>query len=698
MKIFLFSRMLAPYAPNFKSPFMAHLILFLLLMAGKAGLNAQCNCPFVVGTGSPSGISTLSDAIGNFPGIDAPGDACVKIVGQFNVDAGTTWNLGPTSPSPVLSQILFANASSSLFVLAGGTLNAGDRAVFTPCSPTGTWSGVFLQSGGTVNSDGARFFNASIAGISIMNDANFNIQHSLFLQCTDGLRIIGHQTPANHTVQDNEFYNCTTGIDMLSANNVNILDNWHHYNAPLPGVPSTNTGIHLEGFCRNITVTGGVFDNMACGVNTVKTRNLDITGATFNTCQSGIYSMQGMDRMHIDDCTFDLTGKIGIHVNTHELNAGTTANLQINHNEFLNHGTSSNIYVEDVLGTGQGIISNNTIDLPAPGLSPWTFASNGIGVNEFDAAGGLSITGNGLTSNNAGMPAPGGIDVQDASMKVSINDNTVEATNGGSVATHIRTSLCTGEVSMNGNQTDGGNPVSIKGISVENCSGLLTLCCNNLTNSNTGLYITGPLNGAQIYTTTFGNHPFAALHYNQVSSGGAPQMHHGNDWSMAAGTWDARFDGSPGVAAITNYEVSNVLLPNGLNKIIVNNGNVNPAVWFSVAPVAEPDCNTGGGCTGNRDGEREAKNDGQNAPERQDAFTVSPNPADRFLTIRFAENPMETQLVLRDATGRISTRLSIPGGASQAYIPVDMLAQGLYVLEVKQAGKPDLFSKIMVVH
>jgi hypothetical protein len=676
-----------------RSLILTPLFLLLLLAMGGAKLNAQCNCKYVVGTGSPSGISTLSVAIDSFPGIEAPGDSCVKIIGQFNVDANETWNLGPTSPA--LSRIIFANSGSSLFVLNGGTLNATPRAVFIPCNPFGTWRGVFIQSGGTINTDSARFINANIAGISISNDAYFDIRGSLFVECTDGLRIIGQQTPANHTVEGNQFYNCTTGIDMLSAINVNILNNWYHFTGLTNTNPSTHTGIHLEGFCRNISITQGDFDSLACGINTVKTKNLDIIGAKFKTCQSGIFSMQGSDRMYINDCTFEKTGKIGIQVNMHEVNAGPTANLLIDHNQFLNHGTSSNIYLEDILTLGQCAVSNNTIDLPAPGPTPWAFAANGIAVDNFDAAGGLSITGNVLTSDNAGMPPPGGIDVQQASKNVVIDNNTVNAVNGGSLATHIRATICTADVTMKGNSTDGGSSISQKGISIENCPGLLTLCCNTLTNSGTGLYFTGPLNGAQIYTTSFGNHPFAALHYNQVSSTGAPQIHHGNDWRMAAGAWDARFDGASGVAAITNYEVDNTLLPNGLSKI---SAPASIPFWFVVTPATEPDCNTSAGCTGNREGEREAQNNIQSGSGQQAAFSVYPNPADQFLTIRFTENAVETQVILRDVAGRLRNRLQIHAGTNQAQVPVGMLDQGLYILEIKQTGKPDSFSKIFVAH
>jgi hypothetical protein len=250
-------------------------------------------------------------------------------------------------------------------------------------------------------------------------------------------------------------------------------------------------------------------------------------------------------------------------------------------------------------------------------------------------------------------------------------------------------------MNMYGNTTDGGALISNKGISVENCSGLLTLCCNTLSNSNTGLYITGPLNGAEIATTTFGDHPFAALHYDQVVSSGAPQINKGNDWSGASGTWDARFDGAAGVAAVTNYVVSNALLPNGLSKVFCLPA---PNIWFQVNAATEPDCNTAGSCAGSPGGEQGGRDRAANQQIATNGFQVFPNPADEFCTMTFSGSDSAARITLLDAAGRVVMHEVVPAGNNQIQLPTAQLPQGFYSLELNQDGRPAQRTKILVAH
>lgn len=167
-------------------------------------------------------------------------------------------------------------------------------------------------------------------------------------------------------------------------------------------------------------------------------------------------------------------------------------------------------------------------------------------VQQHGALGGLYVEGNTVQYRGAASAsafAPGGIMVDDISHSCLLNNNRVSHVSlAGSnfqkpMPTLIRANGCTGTLDLYNNVVTGLVAAkSIREYLSKTAPATLTLCCNALSNSNTGLYITGPLNGAEIATTTFGNHPFAALHYDQVVSSGAPQINKGNDWSGASGT------------------------------------------------------------------------------------------------------------------------------------------------------------------
>lgn len=269
-----------------KRLFPPSLVLYTLLMLMTTGakLNAQCNCPYVVGTESPSGVSTLSAAIGsnNFPGIEAPGDACVKIIGQFNVDVN--WSLGPVNAQD--AKVYFGNANSSLFVLDDAVLNA-QSVKFTPCSDK--WSGVYIQQGGTVTADDCTFDHAN-KGIAALMNTTFFITNSLFEECQKGVHITGVQQVANHLVSDNQFSNCDFGVYITAARNVRIHGNIYK------GIEHPVTGVHTDGFSQNIEVIGGNFSGLYRGVSSVKTLNLKISGGCFNQAIMALFPLKDLTR------------------------------------------------------------------------------------------------------------------------------------------------------------------------------------------------------------------------------------------------------------------------------------------------------------------------------------------------------------------------------------------------------------------
>jgi hypothetical protein len=242
------------------------------------------------------------------------------------------------------------------------------------------------------------------------------------------------------------------------------------------------------------------------------------------------------------------------------------------------------------------------------------------------------------------------------------------------------------------------------GISIEDCPDEILLCCNRLNNTRNGLYIKGALNGSLIYNTVFGNHPFAALYYDQITSTGAPQVNHGNDWSGASGTWDAYFDGSGAVASVVNYVVSTANLPNLLTKINVTGGM--PSDWFAVNHETEPSCSNTttsycGQDPGDKDGEGGGQDggDGRSQQSTWSEVAIYPNPADQSLFVSWpAAQQGNTAITLRDGLGRTVLQQQALEGANNLNLSTANLPAGMYLLEMRQNGQPTSLSKIMIQH
>ncbi|MBK7938655.1 MAG: right-handed parallel beta-helix repeat-containing protein [Lewinellaceae bacterium] len=205
---------------NYQYLFFAAIVTALFMLAPLQSVQAQCPCAsatFQVGTGiTPTPVPNMAAAIAIYgAGFSTLTSACVKINGQFTVESGT-WSLTSTN-------VVFDNASSSLFVLGGASLIASAGSTFTPCSTS--FMGIYGQTGSTINMNQCTVQGASNAGVSVLANATFSITGNTFDNCNKGLSVGGLQNTANHTVSGNTFKFCTNGIYLGAAVNVNIGSN-----------------------------------------------------------------------------------------------------------------------------------------------------------------------------------------------------------------------------------------------------------------------------------------------------------------------------------------------------------------------------------------------------------------------------------------------------------------------------------------
>jgi len=670
---------------------MRMLAVCLLICLHSAGLRAQCLCTpvYTVGSGASPAILNVTQAANLFPGFNTLNNMCISVVGKFDVDPGQTWTLNQVV-------LAFANTVSSINVRDNATLQA-QSSVFRPCIATGfqgNWKGIDVESTAAISVNTCVFLEA-IEGIVIKGTATFRITGSEFDICSKGLKILNTQNVLNHTVSGNLFYDCEFGIRLEKAINVNILANRYFKRSPT-SIPFM-TGISLITQCKNINVTGGLFTRQDRGVHSDKSERFTLNSASFEDCILGVSFKDGSHGLSILNNQFTNNRDECVLVDLQNTSPNMLGgNIEIANNNIITGGasTKTNIFLDVVPGLGSATIRNNTIQLPL--VSSMTGA-NGIEVFRGSTTGGLFIDDNIIT--NLGSASPGGILINRASGICSVSRNNITSSSSVPMPYHIRVFEILNSIDIIGNNVGAGVPFNAaKGISVEASPGFIRLCCNYLTNSYSGLYIKGPLNSAQIHTTTFGNHPFAALHYDQVAATGTPQVNHGNDWSAASGMWDAFSNGSPGAAG--NYVVSNINMPNFLAKVFITTGPASS--WFTINNATEPTCGTST-CDGTGDGGRggrDRSNEQNESEVHEQAFTaaVYPNPADQMLSIDFPASAGETQILLRDATGRVVAKQQVPAGAGNAQLITAALPTGLYFLEVTQNGRKVLRSKVVVGH
>ncbi len=660
-------------------------------------LKSQCtSCAYPqfyeVGSDLPVPVTNMAAAINKYgAGFSSFSKACVRLVGVFVVDS--TWTVDST-------QFYAVGASSSLRVTSSGNFTALNSQ-FSPCnSPTpGAWQGIRAMLNSTVTIHNCVFNFANI-GIDIQDKCNFSVTHNAFYFCNKGMEIKGDHLTGTHTIFDNLFYDDGWGIYFSGAKNVTCLANTYLRTL---NIPVNMIGIELArniptiANCENITINGGTFLSQAFGLKSRYTRNLSLSNATFTDCTEGMLFRDGTRGLSVLNNTLTNTKFFSIELQQQSTNLG---NAQINGNQIFAGGTTirSMLRVTGFTGSGMATINNNTVTLLTGGPG----GQNGIEVLGNTTSGGLVLDNNTVSYSGGTC---GGILVDKSYTNCVISNNTVTGAGAG-MPFHIRTSNCgqnpddpnmpLPDLDIVGNTVGTGASVgTLRGIAIENCSANIMLCCNDLTNSMTGLYVTGPLNGAEIHTTTFGNHPFAALHYDQVISTGALQFLHGNDWSAASGMWDAKFDGSTGVAMNTKYTVSNTLLPNGLAKISVNNNPLLASLWFAVTPTTELTCATGAVCDGYGRGENGERSETQQDVEN---IVVYPNPADNLFTIALPQHEEYTQVSLFDMSGKTLLQETYSPETGVVSIRTGHLPDGIYLLQCTWPNQLPTAQKVVIRH
>ncbi len=361
------------------------------------------------------------------------------------------------------------------------------------------------------------------------------------------------------------------------------------------------------------------------------------------------------------------------------------------------------ILVDNLGGSGRGTIQNNTISLPQSVAAATAATQYGIEVLQAYAKEGVFVENNQLNLPGALTP-PGGILVNRCEPYCLIRNNTVQnPTATKSMPSLIHAQACVTSLEVIGNTVSGGAGISAKGIWIQDCPDQILLCCNTLNNTTSGLYVEGPLNGSKIYNTVFGNHPFAALHYGAISSTGAPQINHGNDWSGASGLWDA-YLATPGLAGVVNYEVNVTHLPSLLTKI-------NVPGWFAVDHDVEPSCaNTTTSYCGEEPGDKGEggdegggdggdKGEGRSQKASWSELALYPNPADQSLFVSWPTTLQgKAEVTLRDGLGRTVLQQKALEGVTNLNLSTATLPAGMYLLELRQNGQPMSISKVMIQH
>jgi hypothetical protein len=666
------------------------LTIFLIVVFTTAKISAQCVCnsTLVVGTGAPIPYPTLSSAP---PAVQNPGATCVKVIGTFTIDAGMTWNLGPATPG--LSIVAFATPSSALIIQAGGKVIA-NRTVFMPCANQGSsWQGTFVQAGGQIETDDARFIDASTAGISVVENAVFKIKNTKFVTCNKGLRIIGVHNSSNHIIDNNEFYNCGIGIHLNTAQNITITNS--HYLVTLANF--IMTGIHSEGFSKNIISDHDLFDNQNRCVDLIKTENFRMTNAVMNNSTAGLFAMECTGKLLVQDSKFNGTQQMGIQVNYHTVTAN--ADLELNHNDFVNHGVGHDIYLKDISGSGSVLVNDQDIDLPAPQTMNGTGTIQcGIFVEKFFANGGIQVTNNLISHNSAALLPPGGILLSNFSAPAILSGNTVTSTGSSGMPFQMQAVNCRNNLTFSNNNLNGGSPNASSNLRVLQSPGKLTLCCNILNNGINGLYLNGPLNDASIWGTDFGFHAFAGMYLDNASFNSTQQFLQGNDWSGATGANGIYINNSTGIPGLPDFVVSTGNFPQGPTWVtVIGSGTV--ADWLDIQQATEPVCGTFtcvGGNTSNGDIQQGTHDRNNSSTTESSAFSAFPNPADDqlFLQVPVLESAALVRLI--DPSGRISQTLEVPAGASSISLETGFLPAGLYIVQY-QAERQAPTTKLVVV-
>jgi hypothetical protein len=669
-------------------------IIFLLLsiiFLNNYKTIAQCSCiegtPIVVG--SDVNIPTLTVAMANFPGFNHLNGQCVRIRGVFAVDGGQTWlvensyllfdansevRINANSVWDVVSTVGRMGQLAYIRVQSDGELNC-DKSAFINCQASVKWGGILLRDSSNLNMDSCTI-NLAVNGVSVEKDADFAIQNSGFYFCSNGLKITGNQIPAQHLIRDNLFYDCNIGINISSVH-INIDRNTYRRNNI-----STMTGIYCATGSDDITITGGNFFLQTYGVDALLSSRISLSGAHFTDCLNGVNFFNGSLLLDIIDNEFTNTTRHAIRVYSHN-----TADIEISENRIFTGSNSvmSSILVGSIRGGPCDILQNNPVQIPGAA------GANGIEVTGILQSTTLNVNSN--VVNQTGAAAVGGILVNNAAGNATVNNNTVLGI--ANMLHHIRASGTSAGLTIQGNQLGlSGGLHANRGLELVNNSGVVNVCCNQLSNSRSGLFIEGTLNsGSFIGRNTFNSHPDAGLHYNMVTSTGAPQFLTGNDWRNYSGACPARFDGSIAAAHATQYTVSLDLFPQGYAGVCTA---FDPQEWFLIiADLTETTCAMGGLCTPNGfdDGSGE-----RSWSDQEEVLSVVPNPADQSFSVAIPESVSPFQVNLSDLSGRILLREDYATTNGVVTIHTGSLPAGVYFLQCKWQNRDPITQKVVIRH
>ncbi len=84
--------------------------------------------------------------------------------------------------------------------------------------------------------------------------------------------------------------------------------------------------------------------------------------------------------------------------------------------------------------------------------------------------------------------------------------------------------------------------------------------------------------------------------------------------------------------------------------------------------------------------------------DNQGVITIFPNPASDMVYVKFKENPKGCSVLLKDLNGKILLTEKIDAIQLETVIPLSIIANGLYLVEIQSFGGQSSFHKLIIVH
>jgi hypothetical protein len=624
------------------------LLLGIFSIGAQSAFAQVCSCVeggFTVGTGVS--IPNLTVAAAQFPGFANLNNACVRVVGSFTIPAGSAWTTNNTNI------YLAQNASIILQSPPLASQNGGVWNATQTYTKSSQGANINVQGNGLLNAQNSTFTPCSLNkwnGITVQTNGNLGLATCVVDRAITGVNALQN---ARFMITGTGFYGCNTGLRILSNQTIanhNVNNNLFY---------ECNLGIYLVG-ATNVNIGANTYFERdqefvligieSSGIST----NVTVNGGQFIRQRHGVHALSAKNYTLLNATYHDCKTGIEMRDGFFSLTvSGNTFNNTIEHPIHVKNQTTTN---------GETLISGNTVNSSANSIS------SAIRVEEATGTGPLNIM-----------------------------DNLVNA-GGAVIPSHIQVSGASSTTTIQGNRLGVGSGLSAqRGIDWSSNSGSVTFCCNDLNNSNTGLYINGTLNTGEVIRNIFRNHPTAGMHYDQVASTGPQQFLNGNDWRNYTGACPARFDGSVGVANATRFTVSLDFFPQAFGGVCTP---FDPEEWFSiVADYTEVNCAEGGACVaGPGFGGGSDDRTQEEAVALPNSLKAYPNPSNQSLNLEFPVSEGATHIALMDIAGKVVYQESLPAGLTNRMIQTSKLAQGMYLLALRQDGKAPQQTKIMIAH